>query len=122
MHAAIIEGEEDLLAGSGPALLGLPDVAVLASQRVVAEAAPDRRHRLLDVIDGRGGAAGNTLGARLALGQDVESIVAPEAELHRYPRLDLDLVEGRRVVNRLEEAAESVADSVANASRARIEG
>src|SRR5215212_6190155 len=78
--AAVDQLENEVAAAAGPFLVGLPGVAVLATRRVVAQAARARRHGLLDLVLGRAAAAGDPLHLGVAAGEDVQPLVAAQAE------------------------------------------
>src|SRR5262245_42471954 len=101
---AVAELEVELAAASRPAPVGLPGVAVGVGRGVVAQAAGARRHGLLDLIDRRAAVAGDRLRGRRAADEDVQPVVAAQAELDWDGLSGLDAVEGRQVVDWLEEA------------------
>src|SRR5262245_16971035 len=111
---AVAELEVELAAAAGPALVGLPGVAVLPRRRIVAQAAGARCHRLLDLV-GLRAAAGDLLNLGVAAGEDVQPVVAAQAEFHRDGAAGLGAVNGRQVVYGLEEAAPAIGNLVGHA-------
>src|ERR1700719_318685 len=79
---AVVQLDDELAILAGPALGGAPDVGVLVARGVILQAAGVRRFGdgAVFVVAGRK----DLLGQRVARGEDVESLVAVQAELDRY--------------------------------------
>src|SRR5690349_10460291 len=83
VHRAVLQLYDQRAAAVRPARVRLPDVRVLIGAGVVAQAAVARRERRLDAVSGRIGITRDLLRLREAGCEDVEPLVAVEAELDR---------------------------------------
>src|SRR5262245_58124207 len=123
---AVDQLENELAAAAGPALVGLPDVAVLATRRVVGEATGACCDRLLNLVNRRAAAARHLLHLGVACCEDVQPLVAAQAELDWDGAAGLGAVEGRQVVDWLEEARpvvdHLVSDALAGAVAGSVDG
>src|SRR4051794_11037795 len=81
--ATVVEGHGQPAAGAGPGLGRLPDVGVLASDRIVGQCGIPGAGSLLDVVDRRARVAGYLLRRRRSGGEDVQALVTTQAELDR---------------------------------------
>src|SRR5215218_9850539 len=78
VFAAIVELEDQLAGLPGPRLVGLPHVGVLVGRGIVGEAALSGGLGLLYVVQGSIGIGGDRARAWVALGEDVEALIAAQ--------------------------------------------
>jgi len=76
MSGAVREAYNELAAGAGPALVGLPDVDILTTGGIVRQTATPSRHGLFNVRQGSRAIAGHLLSDGIACGQDGQTQVA----------------------------------------------
>ena len=104
---AVIKLDDQLTAGPFPTLVGLPFVVVLIAAGSITEAAVARSLGLFELSDWDAGVTGYFLRSRVAIGKNIQTLIAIQAELDRDGLTGLDLVDPRRVVDRAEEASET---------------
>ena len=104
---AVIKLDDQLTAGPFPTLVGLPFVVVLIAAGSITKAAVARSLGLFEFPDWDVGVTGYFLRSRVAIGKDIQTLIAIQAELDRDGLTGRDLVDRRRVVDRAEEASET---------------
>ena len=105
---AVIKLDDQLAAGPFPTLVGLPFVVVLIAAGSITKAAVARSLGLFEPPDRDARVTGYFLRSRIAIGKDIQTLIAIQTELDRDGLTGLDLVDRRQVIDRAEEASEVV--------------
>src|SRR5215471_5369306 len=106
VHAVVGKCEAQYLTGVGPILVGLPDIGVYLCLRVVLQATPSGAHCPLAIIAATKSSATKGLRGRGASSKDGQTLVTPQAELHRDGVAGLDRIDHRRILDRREKPLE----------------
>ena len=120
MRRVVHQRDRQAPAGAGERLRRHPVVDVLACDRVVLEPAHGRGRALLEVVERCARGACHLNRGRRSGGQDVEALVAAQAELGRDRPAGVHLVVDPVVVDRLEEAGPRVDDVVGRRRAVRV--
>jgi len=84
MVSAVDQFHDQLSAGASPALFCLPDVDVLVSVDIVVETTTTGGHGLVDTFDKLYRVTRNIYRLRITRREDIQALVAAQAELHWY--------------------------------------